>query len=302
MSPTLTYYLQNGIRKRRGQSRDGWLTLLNESFNDWTSGNDTTPPSTGYWNSRMGMGTGVGGGGSVNLQNVRLKDLGGGQKCLRFVLPANGVPSNKGTTMWCQMPQTVSEAVLEYDVRFASPFSPFGWGGKLPGLGGVDMVAGVSPSRPSGGNGPSITDGWSGRLMWIGRATNGTSSYNTLLGTRSNRGLLYTYGYDGAGQYGDNDWFTPAGDSFVPGTWHHLRIHYRLNSLGQANGFLAVQIDGAVVYTESTWMPRNVNANVRISHLWMHIFRGGDTSDWSTPTEEYVDIDNLRITVPPGAP
>lgn len=305
----LTYYVSpsDGLI-RRGIAAEAWTPILNEVFDDWTSGSSTTPPSTSYWNSQMGMGTGVGGGGTTNLKNTRLLDLGGGAKSLRFVLPANGVPSDKGTTMWCQFPSTQLEAILEYDVRFginSSDFSPWGWGGKLPGLGGVDMVAGTSPGKPSGGNGPTISDGWSGRLMWIGRAANGTSSYNTQLGSRPNRGLLYTYGYDGVGQYGDNRWFdtsTTATGSWVAGTWHHMLVQYRMNSLGVADGYLLAQIDGVTVYETATWMPRGVNANVRISHLWMHCFRGGDTTEWSVATEEYVDIDNLVITIPPGAP
>lgn len=308
----LTFYVSpsSGLI-RRGSAAEAWTPILNETFDDWTSGDGSTPPSTSYWNGQMGMGTGVGGGGTVNLQNVRLPTVSGADKCLRFILPANGVPSNKGTTMWCQFPTPVLEAVLEYDVRFqpgsssGGDWAPWGWGGKLPGLGGVDMVAGTSPSKPSGGNGPVITDGWSGRLMWVGRAGDGTSSYNTTLGARPNRGLLYTYGYDGVSQYGDNRWFDTSASnvgSWVTGTWHHIRVHYRMNNLGLADGYLQAQIDDVTVYETSTWMPRNTNANVRISHLWMHIFRGGDTAEWSVPTEEYVDVDNMVITIPPAAP
>lgn len=305
----LSYMVRDGLLKRRGADPSAWDVLLDQIFDDWTSGDNTTPPSTSYWNSKMGMGTGVGGGSTTNLQDVRLFDLGSGAKCLRFVLPANF--SDKGTTMWCQFPRLVNEAKLDYRIRFSpgpssgGDWAPWGWGGKLPGLGGVDMVGGTSPGYPSGGNGPTITTGWSGRLMWVGRAGDGSSSYSTTLGTRPNLGLLYTYGYDGIGQYGDNRWFataTPSTGSWQSGVWHDMHIHYRMNNLGVADGYLLCTIDGVTVYETSTWMPRNTNANVQISHLWVHIFRGGDTASWGIPTDEYVDIDSMRITTPPAVP
>lgn len=278
----------------------GWVALMDENFNSGWSTADNANPTAALWNSKMSMGTGVAGGSVSNLQDVTLLNKGGGDRCLRFKLPKDY--TDKGTTMWANIPGTHDEAIFEYSLRFSDFLPYWGWGGKLPGLGGV--APGTSVGYPSGGQyGGSL--GWSGRMMWIGKDSTGDSPYDShVVSPRKNIGLFYNYGFDQIEKssptaYGDNDWFnTPAGvDTFKSNQWHKVRIHYRLNTVGQANGFLQIKLDGVVVKERTAWRPRNAT-NVHITQVWWHIFRGGNTADWGVATDEYVDIDDVLVAVP----
>jgi hypothetical protein len=282
----------------------GWVVLQDENFNSsaWTTATGAHP-SSALWNQRMGLGTGVAGGSTTNLNDTYLFDKGNGDRCLRFRMPAGY--NDKGTTMWANLPSTVNghpidEAIFEYSIKFVGNWDPWGWGGKLPGLGGVRP--GASVSAPSGGNGG--TDGWSGRLMWIGRDAGGGGPYSGSRGSRKNIGLYYNYGFDQVEKdpptaYGDNGWFnTPASqDTFKSDVWHKVRIHYRLNTVGQANGFVQVKLDSQVVYEKRTWRPRN-RTDIHIGQVWWHFFRGGNDADWSVATEEDILIDNVLLVTP----
>lgn len=283
-----------------------WDVLFDQQFTGWSTTTGANPSVT-EWNQKMGMGTNNTGpttsdkvqASSGGLADIFMMDKGGGDRYLRFRLPAGF--TDKGTQLWCNLPVQPDEAILEYDIRFEHDFNPWGWGGKLPGLGGVDKTTNTTPGYPSGGTHiPPLTQGWSGRQMWVGRDAGGASSYSSFVGTRPVRGLFYGYGYDQVSRYGDNGWYntaTSSSGSWVSGTWHHMKIHYKLNTVGLANGESETWIDGVSVYRDTTWQPRN-NSNVHISHLWMHLFRGGDTAEWGVATDEYIDIDNIKISIP----
>lgn len=298
-----------------------WVYVLNDDFTGWS-----TPiggiPTAAEWNSRLGMGTNntgsntsqkVSAGQAALDQYVRIVDGGSGGgvtnrgKVLSFLLPANSGSSNKGAQLWCNMPnpQDCDECILEYDLRFrgATPDLPFGpewgYGGKLLGMGGV--VRGTGPGQPSGCKTPDDV-GWSGRQMWWGKNATGKAPYSAV-GSRKNLGLYYSYDWKRVDQCGDNLAYktpTTSTDSFRDQTWHSLRIHYRLNTPGLADGFMQVMLDGVEVRVVYNWQPRT-RADLHITHLWMHIFRGGNDTTWGVSRNTRIDIDRLRISRPVAA-
>ena len=286
-----------------------WMYVLNEDFSGWPTALGGTPTQA-LWNDRLGMGTNNTGvstsqkvtGTQAALDTyVRITDGGSGRgKVLTMRLPANSGSSNKGGTFWCNMPnpQTVDECIMEYDFRFrgqtpADPFGPYwGYGGKLPGMGGV--VRGTSPGQPSGCKAVD-TVGWSGRQMWWGKNAAGKAPYGAV-GSRANLGIHYSYDWKRVDTCGDNLTYNSAGNSFKDQTWQSMRVHYKLNTPGQANGLLEVFLDNVLVRQVTNWEPRN-RSDLHISHFWLHCFRGGNDSLWGVPRETAVDYDNIRISV-----
>lgn len=304
--------------------------LLNTDFNTYTYRNSSGTVSTGTWataaggavqpaewNRIMGMGTGNSGvaGNTSNLAKVSMQSESG-SKFLRFRLPLTPAGSStidNGVQLWCHLP-TVNgtlpdRATFKYRMRYTGDWNPWGWGWKLPGLGGV--APGESVSWPSGGK-YGGSRGWSGRLMGIGRDASGASSYTSKLNSLNVDvlGLYYNYGFDQqakgnadgtSGAYGDNLYFNQnvsnGVDHFTAGVWIDVEIYYQLNTPGQANGIVEVKTNGLTRFRKVTWQPRT-RSDVRIGQTWWHFFRGGNTGSWGLPYDTWIDIDNVSITVP----
>ncbi len=188
---------------------------------------------------------------------------------------------NNGATFFIPLPRTVQNACIKYKIRFESGFD-WSLGGKLPGLEGV--APGVAPSAPSGGK-IAGSEGWSGRLMWLGPEAYSWAG-------PVNQAVSYMYNPSQAGTYGDNvRWNKP----FVAGRWHALKVCYRMNAVGYSNGKLRAWMDGKRVVNNTAYTYRS-RRDVGISHIMWHIFRGGDGSNWAGSRTSYVDIDNVRVT------
>jgi hypothetical protein len=175
----------------------------------------------------------------------------------------------------------VDNACLSYDIRF-SPTFDWDMGGKLPGLQGVRP--GISAATPTGGGNPG-DKGWSGRLMWLG-----PQAYSWAGPT--NEVVSYMYGPRQVDYYGDNYRWHRA---FVAGTWHKVKICYRMNTVGSANGMLTAWMDGTKVLDVTNYVYR-LRSDVHISHLNWSIFRGGAKTEWASSRDGYVDIDNVLVT------
>jgi len=155
-------------------------------------------------------------------------------------------------------------------------------GGKLPGLSGVRP--GISASLPTGGGNPG-DKGWSGRLMWLGPETYSWAG-------PTNEAVSYMYGPRQPEYYGESvRWQEP----FVAGQWHALRVCYRMNTVGSANGVLRAWMDGKQVLDVTNYVYR-LRSDVHITHLNWSIFRGGATRNWAGSRDGFVDIDDVRIT------
>lgn len=226
--------------------------------------------------------------------NLRARDLWGVTvvpvlshgKVLRHTIPidAYGYASQAGTAFYAQLPQAVKEARLSYLVKVQA--SDFGRGLKLPGLGGVDLN--ILPSRVTGLNGPS-RHGWSSRLALITPTSNpGTSESPAEL-------AAYRYWPDQP-----NDWGATI-QTDVPiesGTWYRVEQYVKLNTVGVADGVHEIVVDGVTVYSDTAfeWRKRN---DVLISHLFWHVYRGGDKagdSAYGVNSETAIDFDELEIT------
>src|SRR6187399_1386303 len=128
---------------------------------------------------------------------------------MRQTLPANAVGGASGIVTFPNLAKAVDEAAIQYDVRFAGNFD-WGWGGKLPGLGGA--IDGAQPGIAAGCAAGSST-AWSGRGMWI---TPG--SYGSVQG--SNEWIGYMYNFDKKETCGDN---IRTGKALVANQWHTVK-------------------------------------------------------------------------------
>lgn len=208
-----------------------------------------------------------------------------GGKSIRTTLKAGTIhskpsPGDNGDNLFVALPSSYDQACVQYDIRFDSNFD-WSLGGKLPGLLGV--APGTAPSTPTGGGKTEM--GWSGRLMWLG-----PKAYSWAGPT--NMAVSYMYHSGQAGTYGDNiRWNKP----FVAGKWHTVKQCYKMNTIGQSNGYLKAWMDGQQVVNITNFKYRS-RSDVKITHLSFALFRGGGTLDWAGSRTGYVDIDNLKIT------
>ena len=248
-------------------------TLLSTNFDSFPTG----PMSIADFRTAMGVGAG---GGSSTVARTSIVSAAGHGQVMRQHFHAGQFGPSDGITFFAPLKQQVDDSTLDYDIRFVG--FDWGWGGKLPGLGGVNSS--VSPSTPTGGNGPT-DNGWSGRMMW-----DTPSSYTGHLSP--DEGLAYMYHPTQTDNYGDNVWWHA---SYTAGAWHHVKVRYKMNTVGASNGILQIWLDGTQVVNISNFVYRT-RTDVHISHLYWHLFYGGATKSWAPKVDTNIDVDNLRIT------
>lgn len=169
-----------------------------------------------------------------NGENARIVSDGAEHgNVLQLKYPAHCLgPNDDPIACAGQIKQPLTESAEEmwvaYDVFFEEGFD-FVKGGKLPGLCGGKCY--------TGGNRPSIGDGWSARVMW-----------------RSNGNVVqYLYFVDQTSTYGDDAKWDLGGTitqkQFQIGKWHRLVTKVTLNSVvtegaGEKNGKIKSWFDG----------------------------------------------------------
>jgi hypothetical protein len=215
------------------------------------------------------------------------KDYRGSGNVVRTELTKNkyiaSSGAGRGNVLMIKLPGSYDSACMSYNIRFASGFD-FSAGGKLPGF--VGVAPGTSPSTPEGGG--STAHGWSGRLMWLGAKMWGF----VRSADASNMVVTYLYHPDQDREWGDNvSW----GKSFEPGVWHTVRQCNVMNTVGKADGALQTWFDGKLVMQQYDVVYRT-DPNVHITHFDWSIFRGGDSTAWTSSKTGYVDMDNLKVT------
>jgi hypothetical protein len=107
------------------------------------------------------------------------------------------------------------------------------------------------------------------------------------------------YNYNKKDTCGDNQ---RTGKAFTKGTWHTVKQYYKLNTIASngtpnADGIHRMWLDGTLVKNSPNFKYRN-STSLHINYINWHIFRGGSTSGWWSPTPGVIDIDNLKITSP----
>ena len=193
-------------------------------------------------------------------------------KFLSLYIPKNYL--NLPGAQW-KMPlcEVVDECWLSYKVKFDDNFD-FVKGGKLPGMAGG--------TANTGGKIPDGSDGWSARMMFWNEG----------------RISFYTYTPEQKTEYGECLYWKHAnGDTVkcIPGEWHSIVHHIKLNSRDMNDGILEGFFDGERVYADSTRVYRFVD-ELKIDQLLFSVFRGGDDATWMSDKEGWVFFDDFCVS------
>lgn len=232
------------------------------------------------------------GGASNFVRTGVVNALGRGKVLNQHFTAGQYSPSDGIALTGSPLPASYDEASIEYDVRFVSAGVPWGWGGKLPGLGGVRPGFGNPPT-----GGQSSQNGWTGRSMWI------TPSAG--FGSENPKSPVEWIGYiydptQGAGSFGQN---RRTGKSFIIGQWHRIKQSYKMNTIAtegstpNADGVHRMWFDGELVFQKTNQVYRYFEAG-RITHLVWDMFYGGNTASWAPAADTDIQVDNLLITSP----
>lgn len=203
-------------------------------------------------------------------------------RILQVLYPRGSVgPAQGGAQFLAKLPPA-AEYWLSYRVRFEPDFD-FSRGGKLPGLtsGG---------SKFTGGTRPANGEGWSARYMW----------------GPAGAARVYLYHVDMPGEYGDGIVLPDV--TFVPGQWHRLTQHIRVNTPDGADGLMEISFDGKQVLQRSDIRYR-IGQQGLIDSFYFSTFHGGNTPDWAPAVDSVASFDDFLISAvdpgnaaPPGAP
>jgi hypothetical protein len=158
------------------------------------------------------------------------------------------------------------DVTLSYQIRFPVGFQ---WvkGGKLPGLCGGSCWTGSD-------NGPG---GWAARFMWRAGGAG-----EVLLSDATTTG-------DGQ-DLSRGDWHYLA-----DGAWHTLTEHVHMNTPGQANGWIEVTYDGALVANPTGIEFRASGDTDEIDSLMFSTFFGGDDSSWAPSSAMSIDFADFTV-------
>ncbi len=193
-------------------------------------------------------------------------------KSVRILYPQGGQQSGNSGAQWFADINAVSdELYFSYWVRFDPGFD-FVLGGKLPGLGGAVAF-------------DDRTHEWSGRLMW-----------------RENGKAEFYLHAPAANQHdpGTRFWWNTEGfqATFVPGRWHHIEMHYRLNTPGQFDGLMEGWFDGVKAADYPAFYFRDApTASARIAWVFFSTFFGGSSSSiWQATKDEHANFDEFIVS------
>ena len=244
------------------------VTLLHETMDAFATG----PKNDDQW---LALWPGTSWANGPDEGRLAVDDqvaYGGSGKAARILYPQGGKQSNGSGAQWfIDLQGGHEELYCSYWVRFDEDFD-FVLGGKLPGLGGAVSFA-------------DRTHEWSGRLMW---RENGKAEF-------------YTH-VPAANQYdpGDRFWWNTEGyqAQFVPGRWHHIEMHYRLNTPGQFDGLMEGWFDGVKAAHYPAFYFRDApTASMKIAWVFFSTFFGGSSSDaWNAAKDEHATFDEFIIS------
>jgi hypothetical protein len=259
-------------------------TLLSSNFDTATIAN---PVSLTDASTAMGVTL----TGSSTFVRTSIVPIAGRGNVWSQAFTAGKFSTSDGIALYPQLKTACDEASITYDVRFNSAGTPWGKGGKLPGLGGAKPGTGNPPS-----GGQARTTGWSGRLMWLTPAA-GYSTENPLSPVEL---VGYFYGPMMGAGYGKN---LRTRKTLVTNQWHRITSHYRMNTIktlgveGNADGLYEIYVDGALAYQQTNAIYR-LYPDANITHLVWDNFYGGATIDWAPTANTAIQYDNLTITTP----
>ncbi len=171
--------------------------------------------------------------------------------------------------------KSVVEATLNYSVKFGEDFQ-FRKGGKLLGLGPINVITNGEKSNPNG---------WSVRAMFKPKGKAG----------------LYTYHQNRLGKYGDTEISsTPV---FTPGKYSNVSLYVKVNTPAKdSNGILELWVDGKrVSYRNNIQFRAEEGENTLINTFVFQTFHGGSTRSYAPRDSKgnfvtnYAWFDNIEI-------
>jgi len=164
------------------------------------------------------------------------------------------------------------ECYFSYRVKFSEGFD-FVKGGKLPGMAGG--------TANSGGHIPNGADGWSARMMfWEG----GKLSF-------------YLYYLNQSAQWGERLYLKDLNQDtirIIPGKWHLITQHVKMNEPGKADGILQCWMDGKEAFYADTILYRK-DVKLKIDEIFYSIFMGGDDMSWTSEKDQYICLDDFKV-------
>lgn len=165
------------------------------------------------------------------------------------------------------------EYLFSYKVKFEHGFD-FVKGGKLPGMAGG--VANSSDHVADGYN------GWSARMMFW---EEGKLSF-----------LLYYPNQ--TSKWGQRLYLRKSPQDtlrLIPGQWHQITQHIRMNDLGKRNGIIEALVDGKQAFFADTILFRK-DDKLAIDQVFYSVFLGGDNLSWTSSKDEYIYFDDFYVS------
>jgi hypothetical protein len=207
---------------------------------------------------------------------------GGSGKAIRVLYPQGGQQSGGSGAQWfVDLNGEYDDLYMSYWVRFDEDFD-FVLGGKMPGLGGANSFI-------------DRTHEWSGRLMW---REGGKVEFYVHVPAENN--------FDP----GDRFWWNTEGfqATLVPGRWHHIELHMKLNNPGQYDGLMEGWFDGVKAASYPGFYFRDApTATAQIAWVFFSTFFGGSSSSiWQATKDEHATFDEIKVATDrlgyPGIP
>lgn len=218
----------------------------------------------------------------------------GDATCMKATVAAD---TEFGIAMWFDFDQmspavaTVDECYLTYRVFFRPGYQfthATGGGGKLPGLQGHLTTA----ARTSNGGGVRDLDGWSGRLLFT--AAGGCSAY---LYVPSPTSAAHPYGWAKPFRVDPSDDLSDA-MLFSEG-WNTIRLHYKMNTPGVADGWMRGWINGDLGLDYRTIEYRDADhPTLGINGIRGQWYFGGGQDDYP-PQDERLYLGDVALTTAP---
>lgn len=158
------------------------------------------------------------------------------------------------------LPNSSAAYTLSFSVKFCQGFD-FAKGGKLHGLGPIEVISGGKPVVPLG---------WSARLVF----------------GREGGLMTYVYHQDQKGKFGDTR--KALGFRFKPGRYYRLAMTVELNDPpSSANGKVTVRVDNKVRIVHERLRFRGIDGEAGlIQSLLFSTFHGGGSPEWAPRTAD----------------
>jgi len=186
------------------------------------------------------------------------------------------------------------ELYFLYELTFSTGYD-FAKGGKLPGLGGLNLLD-ENIVKPTGCDieGQKVDAGFSLRSMF---KENGAAVLYAYHQNNPNMNLPTTDGKYGCGeeisyQHNGKDF------SFRTAKTYLVEQRVKVNDANQANGAVTIHVNGFKVLDKSD-MTFSENGHYSINQLFIDIWHGGSKSDWAPKVDSTVVIDNIVLSDAP---